>query len=186
MNFFGVIVFFYAPITWGFVVTPQFARQNSVLHGFSTSGMWNAGLGFGKGDFKFYKSFGEWMKPFPEEDRQAYPELFNLPKGVYEVSLRKPLGIVFEEIVAGKGVFIQDLVEGGAAEQQGKIKIGDVLVGVTAVKVVGAKWERRMLPARSFDFDTVVGAISSNEPKWGCDDVVLSKFYMFRPCSFER
>ena len=40
-------------------------------------------------------------------------------------------------------------------------------------QVVGAKWERRLIPARKFDFDTAVGAISSNEPKWGCDDVIL-------------
>jgi len=66
-----------------------------------------------------------------------------------------------------------DLVEGGAAERQGKIQKGDILVGVTAVKVIGAKWERRLLPARPFDFDTVVGAISSNDMKWGCDDVIL-------------
>lgn len=69
-----------------------------------------------------------------------------------------------------------DLVEGGAAERQGKIQKGDILVGVTAVKVIGAKWERRLLPARPFDFDTVVGAISSNDVKWGCDDVILSKY----------
>ena len=116
------------------------------------------------------------MGVFPKEDREAFPEIFNLPKGTYEVILSKPLGIVFEEIEAGKGVFVQDLVEGGAAERQGKIQRGDVLVGITAVKIVGAKWERRLLPARPFDFDTVIGAISSNEPKWGCDDVVLSKF----------
>ena len=65
--------------------------------------------------------------------------------------------------------------QGGAAERQGIIQRGDVLVGITAIKVVGAKWERRLLPARPFDFDTVIGAISSNEPKWGCDDVVLCK-----------
>lgn len=115
------------------------------------------------------------MSIFSEEDRQAYPEIFNLPQGTYEVSMKKPLGIVFEEIEAGKGVYVQDLVQGGAAERQGIIQRGDVLVGITAIKVVGAKWERRLLPARPFDFDTVIGAISSNEPKWGCDDVVLCK-----------
>ena len=30
-----------------------------------------------------------------------------------------------------------------------------------------------MIPARKFDFDTTVGAIGSNEPKWTCNDVVL-------------
>ena len=140
---------------------------------FSTSGMWNAGLSFGKGQFRFYTGFEEWMSPFPAEDRAAYPEIFTLPAGVREVVLTAPLGIIFEEVEAGKGVYVMDLVEGGAAEKQGTIEKGDLLVGVTAIKVVGAKWERRLIPARSFDFDTVVGAIQSNNPKWGCNDVIL-------------
>jgi hypothetical protein len=135
--------------------------------------MWGSGLNFGKGEFVFYKTFEAFMKPFTKDDREAFPEVFNLPNGVYEVSLTKPLGIVFAEIEAGKGIFVQDLVEGGLAERQGMIQPGDVLVGITAVKIVGAKWERRMIPTRKFDFDTVVGAISSNDPKWGCKDVVL-------------
>lgn len=98
-------------------------------------GMWGGGLNFGKGDFSFYKSFESFLKPFPEEDRAAFPEVFNLPKGVYEISLTKPLGIIFEEIEAGAGVFVQDLVEDGLAKRQGKVQVGDVLVGVTAIKV---------------------------------------------------
>ena len=92
--------------------------------------------------------------------------MFSLPKGVYEVKLGKPLGIVFEEIEVGKGVFVQDLVEGGSADRQGIIKPGDILTGITAIKVSGAKWERRLLPAKNFDFDTTVGAIGSNEQKF--------------------
>lgn len=99
--------------------------------------------------------------------------MFSLPKGVYEVKLGKPLGIVFKEIEVGKGVFVQDLVEGGSADRQGIIKPGDILTGITAIKVSGAKWERRLLPAKNFDFDTTVGAIGSNEQKWGCSDVIL-------------
>jgi hypothetical protein len=135
--------------------------------------MWGSGLNFGKGEFKFYRSFNSFMSPFTDEDKAAFPEVFNLPKGVYEVSMTKPLGIIFEEIDAGEGVYVQELVEDGLAERQGSIQPGDVLIGVTAVKVVGAKWERRMIPARKFSFDTTVGAIGSNEPKWTCDDVVL-------------
>ena len=30
-----------------------------------------------------------------------------------------------------------------------------------------------MIPARKFDFDTTVGAIGSNEPKWSCNDVIM-------------
>jgi hypothetical protein len=101
------------------------------------------------------------------------PTFFYSIQGIYEVSLTKPLGIIFEEIEVGKGVFVQDFVEGGLAERQGKIQKGDVLVAVTAVKIVGAKWERRLIPARTFNFDTAVGAIGSNEAKWGCNDVIL-------------
>jgi hypothetical protein len=143
----------------------------------SVPGMWPGGLNYGKGEFKFYRSFESFGKIFSDEDRAAYPEVFNLPKGVYEASLTRPLGIVFEEIELGKGVYVQDLVEGGIAERMGKIQVGDVLVGMSAVKIVGAKWERRLIPARKFDFDTAVGAISSNDQRWGCDDVI---------CMFER
>jgi len=123
------------------------------------------------------------MGVFTEEDKKEFPEIFNFPKGVYEVSMTKPLGIIFEEIKVGEGVFVQDLVEGGLADRQGKIQNGDILIGVTAIKVVGAKWERRMLPARKFNFDTAVGAIGSNEPKWNCYDVAL----MFeRPSEADR
>lgn len=153
-------------------ISPE--RSSTARHAALTvPGMWGRGLNFGKGDFTFYRNFDSFMKPFSQEDRGAFPEVFNLPKGVYEVVLTKPLGIIFEEIEAGKGVFVQDLVEDGLAARQGKIQPGDVLVGVTAVKIVGAKWERRLIPARNFDFDTAVGAIGSNEPKWGCNDVVL-------------
>ncbi len=148
-------------------------RYDTSLPSLTVPGMWGSGLNFGKGEFRFYKGFNSFMKPFTEDDRKTFPEIFTLPPGVYEVSMTKPLGIIFEEIEAGKGVFVQDMVEGGLAETQGKIQVGDVLVGVTAVKIVGAKWERRLIPARRFDFDTTVGAIGSNELKWGCDDVIL-------------
>lgn len=102
-------------------------------------GMWGSGLNFGKGEFTFYRSFDSFMRVFTDEDKAAFPEVFNMPKGVFEVSMTKPLGIIFEEIEAGEGVFVQDLVEGGLAEIQGQIQPGDVLIGVTAVKVVGGK-----------------------------------------------
>jgi len=124
---------------------------------FNVAGMWNRGLNFGKGTFKFYNGFESWMSVFPDEDKAAFPEIFNLPKGLYEVDLEKPLGIVFEEIDIGKGLVVQDIVEGGNADYNGNVKIGDLLVGITAVKVVGAKFERRMIPCRKFDFDTMVG-----------------------------
>ena len=63
------------------------SKQNEMIRcqavSFDTSGMWNAGLSYGKGEFKFYKSLEEWMKPFPEEDREAE----EVPEEVW-----KPLG----------------------------------------------------------------------------------------------
>lgn len=153
--------------------TPIITAKTALSAQFDTRTMWNNGNAFGKGDFKYYKSQKDWMSPFPQEDLQDYPELFTLPKGVYEISSVKPLGIIFEEIEIGRGVFVADLVEGGNAEVQGQVQKGDILIGVTAIKVVGAKWERRLIPARDLSFDVVVDAIGSNEMKWGCEDVVL-------------
>lgn len=136
--------------------------------------MWNRGLSFGKGQFKFYGGFDKWMSVFPDQDRKEFPEIFEYPKGVYEVKLNKPLGIVFEEKESGTGVFVQDLVDSGNAARSGQVAPGDVLVGITAVKVVGAKYERRLIPARKFDFDTMVGAIASNDARFSCEDVILA------------
>jgi C-terminal processing protease CtpA/Prc len=88
---------------------------------------------------KTHRSFDSFSRIFTKEDRDEFPEIFKFPKGMYEVSMTKPLGIVFEEIEIGDGVFVQELVEGGLADVQGKIQPGDVLVGVTAIKVVGGK-----------------------------------------------
>ena len=172
-----------SPVCNAFVPNQLFTRpitsRSELNAAISTSGLWNAGLSYGKGPFRFYEDFDTWISPFPEEDRKEFPEIFNIPKGVYEISLRTPLGIIFEEIDAGRGVYVTDLVEGGNAERrkgsdgESIIQPGDILIGVTAVKVIGAKWERRLIPAENFDFDTVVGAISSNEAKWGCEDCVL-------------
>jgi len=100
-----------------------------------TSFMWNRGMSYGKGQFKFYPGFDKWMSVFPEEDRNAYPEVFNLPKGIYETILKKPLGIIFEEIEMGKGLYVQDIVDGSNAGFDRNVKRNDILVGITAVKV---------------------------------------------------
>jgi hypothetical protein len=139
------------------VPAKTFRPSNTLCHSaINTSNMWNGGNSYGKGQFKYYKDFDSWMSVFPEDDRKAFPEVFNLPKGVYEVKLNGPLGIVFEEIDFGKGLFVKDLVEGGNAENQGTVELDDVLIGLTAVKVVGAKFERRLLPTFLFDFETMV------------------------------
>jgi hypothetical protein len=129
--------------------------------------------GFGKGPFKYYNDFDSFMEPFPQEDRDEYPEMFSLPKGVYETKLPKPLGIAFEEREPGKGVVVDYLVEDGSAAVQGRIQPGDVLIAVTAVKAFGPRWERKLLPAIDMPFDVTMAAIASNEPRYQTKDVVL-------------
>ena len=161
-----VVVFKYSPSSKN-----KSSSSSTILR--ATNGIWNTGNDFGKGKFRFYDGLDSYMKPFPDEDRQLYPELFRLPRGAYEVRLSRPCGIVFEEVEPNRGVYVQGLVEGGNASYEGTLKEGDVLVGVTAIQISGAKWERRLIPARRFGFDVAVNAIGSNERKWGCDDVIL-------------
>ena len=66
-----------------------------------------------------------------------------------------------------------ELVDGSNAAAHGVVRPGDVLIAVSAVKVFGARFERKIVPAADFDFDTVVSAIDSNEPRYGARDVVL-------------
>ncbi|KOO35146.1 fatty acid-binding adipocyte [Chrysochromulina tobinii] len=100
-----------------------------------------------------------------------------LPENVFEVVLPTPLGIQFEENdYPKKGVSVVGLVPDSNAAKSGLIAVGDYLVGVTAIQFQGAKWERRMLDCRKWDFDTVVDAIQSNKPQFSCDDVIL-QFY---------
>ncbi|KAL9184184.1 hypothetical protein ACHAXT_002270 [Thalassiosira profunda] len=159
------------PSADAFAPAPPASASRTALR--AKNGVWNTAGDFGKGDFRFYEGLDSFMSPFTQEDRDEYPHLFKLPTGVYEVPLAKPCGILFEEIEPNRGVFVQDLVEGGNAERQGVIQKGDVLVGVTAIQIAGAKWERRMIPAKKFGFDLVVSAIGSNEEKWGCNNVIL-------------
>jgi len=58
------------------------------------------------------------------------------------VALTKPMGIVFEENdeEAG-GIFVQSVSEGGAADQNGSIKMGDQLIAVGAKKVSGMAFD---------------------------------------------
>ena len=100
----------------------------------------------------------------------------SLPDSVFEIKLRKPLGIQFEEdgpIIGKSGVIVTGLVDGGNAKKAGSVQEGDKLVGVTAVKFVGSKFERQMFDTRKWSFDTVVDAIGSNDEKFNIYDVIL-------------
>ena len=132
--------------------------------------------GFGKGPFKYYSDFNSFMAAFEdEEDRAAYPEMFALPPGVYEVETPRPLGIAFEEIVGGqpKGIKVDYLVDDGNAAQAGKIQPGDILLATTACKEIGPRYERKLLPCIDMDFDIIMGAIGSNEARYRCNGVCM-------------
>ena len=95
------------------------------------------------------------MSPFPAEDRETYPEMFALPKGVREVSLPKPLGIAFEErcnyiisqgrslprhpppaslaAAGSRAAAWWSIISSTAATRTGQIQPGDWLILVTAL-----------------------------------------------------
>ena len=107
--------------------------------------------------------------------RSAYPELFKLPDECYEITIDKPLGIAFIEGDKG-GVEVDYLVEDGNAAKSGAIQPGDVLLATTACMGRDGTFERKMVPSRYLDFDTIMNAIGSNEPKFNKqrrNDVIL-------------
>lgn len=120
---------------------------------------------FGKGFGSYYSGLEDWVNQYPAEDREAYPALFSLPDDCYEICLNKPLGIAFIENDDG-GVCVDYLVEGGSAEVDGTIKPGDVLLATTACLGRDGTFERKIIPSRYLDFDSIMGAIGSNEPKF--------------------
>ena len=130
---------------------------------------------FGKGFGSYYSGWADFCKEFPEADRETYPALFSLPEGCYEITLDKPLGIAFIEGDDG-GVLVDYLVEGGNAALSGQIKPGDVLLATTACMGRDGTFERKVIPSRYLDFDTIMNAIGSNEPKFNKqrkNDVIL-------------
>jgi len=133
---------------------------------------------FGKGFGSYYSGWDKFCSEYPEVDRQTYPALFRLPDECYEVVLDKPLGIAFEENDGGgrNGVVVDYLVEGGNAEASGAIKPGDILLATTACVGRDGTFERRLIPSRWLDFDTIMAAIGTNEAKFSKDrsnDVIL-------------
>ena len=102
------------------------------------------------------------------------------------IKLDRPLGIVFEEIEPGQpaGVRVKEITDGGNADLDGRVFVGDELVAVSAVLLknegrltVGGSgftnWERQMVPALAMDFDTVMDAIGSNTGRYGYKNVAI-------------
>ena len=101
------------------------------------------------------------------------------------IRLKRPLGIVFEEVEAGqsKGLRVASLVPGGNADFDGRVFEGDKLIAVSAVTftkgetLAGQKvynnWERIMVTVASESFDFTMKAIESNSSRHGYTDVIL-------------
>lgn len=68
---------------------------------------------------------------------------------LYEVTLNKPMGIIFEDNdeAAGGGLYVAELADGGAAESLGSIRPGDQLVTVAGTR------------ATALDFDSAMGLL---------------------------
>lgn len=94
MKFYPFVLSAFAAGASAFAPT-KVGRFDTSCNALSVPGMWTSGLNFGKGDFRFYKSFDSFMKPFTPEDKEAFPEVFNIPK-VRFVSLMKFLETNFE------------------------------------------------------------------------------------------
>ena len=62
----------------------------------------------------------------------------------FSIKLTKPLGMLLEENSNGRGVFVEDLVEGGAAEQSGAIQHGDSLLRVMSSDVTELEFDSVM------------------------------------------
>lgn len=107
----------------------------------------------------------------------------------FSVTLRKPMGMVLAEGKNGE-VFVESLVEGGNAAEEGSIQVGDVVRQTRAYVLKEGKsgeYAKRGHGARPFedyipimfdcdgeDFKTVMAAIASNNERWGIFEVELS------------
>ena len=106
-------------------------------------------------------------------------------------TLRKPMGIVFEEAAkgGGGGLEVVELVPGGNAEKSGAVQVGDILNRCSAVVLKAGKegkyetegygqrpydnWDRIMFDCAGQTFDDVMAALGSNNERWGFFDITV-------------
>lgn len=87
-------------------------------------------------------------------------------------------------------ILVDEIVEGGNADRDGRVRVGDVLVGCQAVTLKEAKlsgsFEKEGYGARPYDnwetiwvdtvglrYETVISALTSNNPRWGISSIEL-------------
>lgn len=108
----------------------------------------------------------------------------------YRVTIRQPLGIVLAEDAKNGRIVVEEVVSGGNAARDGRVAVGDVLTGCQAVTLKEAKmsgsfdkegygarpydnWERIWVDAVGLQYETVMSALSSNNPRWGISSIEL-------------
>ncbi|GLC38559.1 hypothetical protein PLESTB_001739500 [Pleodorina starrii] len=69
----------------------------------------------------------------------AAPAAPAAPVETVRLTLRKPVGLVFEQKSEGGPVFVAEVVEGGAAARTGKVAPGDILSKCSAVVLKAGK-----------------------------------------------
>ena len=92
--------------------------------------------------------------------------------GRYEVTLKKPLGLVLEENVKGEGIYCVEVVPNGAADLDGQVRQGDQLIATSGyIYTTEQKYQDNIvrggerlvrLATRGERFDTVMAAIRSH------------------------
>jgi len=109
----------------------------------------------------------------------------------YDVTIRKPMGVVLEEVANGTqkniaSVYVAEVVPGSNAEKMG-VREGDLLVSCSAVTLKAGKegaYAKQGHGGRPFDnfqkgvfvsanqtFDITMAAIASNNERWGFNTV---------------
>eukprot|EP00197_Chlamydomonas_leiostraca_P008785 CAMPEP_0202865750 /NCGR_PEP_ID=MMETSP1391-20130828/6334_1 /ASSEMBLY_ACC=CAM_ASM_000867 /TAXON_ID=1034604 /ORGANISM="Chlamydomonas leiostraca, Strain SAG 11-49" /LENGTH=166 /DNA_ID=CAMNT_0049545627 /DNA_START=147 /DNA_END=647 /DNA_ORIENTATION=+ len=112
------------------------------------------------------------------------------PAGVeYQLTLKKPVGLVFAQKPSGGPVYVEEVTPGGIADKTGKVQVGDVLSKCSAVVLKSGKegeyeregygqtlytnWDKVMFDCEGQEFNTVMSALKSNNARWGIMDVTL-------------
>ena len=83
------------------------------------------------------------VPPIPRLPRTVNPLLCDLP--IYELTLMKPLGIMFEEGDDGvASLVVKSVLSGGSAETDGSIWPGDVVLSLNGSDVSSLEFDRAM------------------------------------------
>ncbi|KAG2423727.1 hypothetical protein HXX76_015116 [Chlamydomonas incerta] len=106
-----------------------------------------------------------------------------------KVTIRKPLGLVFEQARDGGPIFVAEVTAGGNADKTGAVAVGDILSRCSAVVLKAGKegryenegygerpydnWEVIDYDCEGKEFKTVMTALRSNNERWGKMDVTL-------------